>query len=265
MNSFYCKCIYSPGIPFDGSKVILKKESNALIYVPCRFDLTLYPFGQQTCSLQFTIQGIHQIKIDYYYQNLTKEEIKINYNGSRYLGEFSYVRATTYRYHSDFHGIIDIHLKSLYGYHLLNSFTPSTLMVLISFGSLFFPIANFNERVMVSLTSLLVLAALFTQASESSVKTSYFKLLDVWYVTMIFFCFVVVVFNICLHKISIEDIHPRRKGIYNLTKNEDLEEENQVKSIKKATRLNLVMKILLLFFYALFLIVYVLIAAEIIP
>ena len=254
-----------PGKPYSGSKVVLKKESNALICVPCRFDLTLYPFGGQICSLQFTIQGIHRIKMDYYSQSLTKEEIKINYQGSSNLGEFSYVRATTYRHHTDYHGIIDIHLKCLYGYHLLNSFTPSTLMVLISFASLFFPIVNFNERVMVSLTSLLVLAALFTQASETSVKTSYFKLLDVWYVTMIFFCFVVVVFNICLHKISIEDITHRKKGIYDLTKNEEFEEQNQVKSTKKATRLNLVMKILLFFFYALFLIVYILIASEIIP
>ena len=209
--------------------------------------------------------------MEHYNQSLEKEEIEINYKGNLYLGEFSYIRATTYRPYQDeeplyHHAMIAIHLKGLYGYHLLNSFTPSTLMVLISFASLFFPIDNFNERVMVSLTSLLVLAALFSQASASSVKTSYFKLLDVWYVTMIFFCFVVVVFNICLHNINIDDITPRRKGNYDLTKNEESEEvENQEKSVKKATKLNLVMKVLFSFAYVTFMIVYLIIAVEIIP
>ena len=259
--------LYHAGKHLDGDKIVLKKETNALIYIPCRFDLTLYPFGQQICSLQLTIQGIHKIFMEYYNQSLEIEEIEIDYNGNRYLGEFSYVRVTTYRPYQDqkplyHHAMIAIHLKGLYGYHLLNSFTPSTLMVLISFASLFFPIDNFNERVMVSLTSLLVLAALFSQASESSVKTSYFKLLDVWYVSMIFFCFVVVVFNICLHNINT----PRnRKGNYDLTKDEESEEENLEKSVQKATQINFVMKVLFFFTYAIFMIVYILIAVEIIP
>ena len=45
---------------------------------------------------------------------------------------------------------------------------------------------------MVSLTSLLVLATFFTQTSQSIPKTSYLKLIDVWFVALIFgdFCMI---------------------------------------------------------------------------
>ncbi|XP_050710000.1 uncharacterized protein LOC126994762 [Eriocheir sinensis] len=45
---------------------------------------------------------------------------------------------------------------------------------------------------MVSLTSLLVLATFFTQTSQNIPKTSYLKLIDVWFVALIFgdFCII---------------------------------------------------------------------------
>ena len=45
---------------------------------------------------------------------------------------------------------------------------------------------------MVSLTSLLVLASLFSQTSETIPKTAYLKLIDVWYIFLIVFDFLVI-------------------------------------------------------------------------
>ena len=45
---------------------------------------------------------------------------------------------------------------------------------------------------MVSLTSLLVLASLFSQTSISIPKTAYLKLIDVWYVFLISFDFIII-------------------------------------------------------------------------
>lgn len=108
-----------------------------------------------------------------------------------------------------------LHLEGLYGFHILNSFIPSALMVLISYATLFFPMHDFNERVMTSLTSLLVLTALFTQTSNTSARTSYFKLLDIWFVAMIAFSFLIVMCNIILHCIW-TDLENKR---YHLLKN----------------------------------------------
>ena len=85
-----------------------------------------------------------------------------------------------------------IHLQSLYGYHLLNSYLTSFLIVIISYGTFFFHVNDFAERMMVSLTALLVLTALFTEANENSIQTPYLKLIDVWYAALIIFSFLAV-------------------------------------------------------------------------
>lgn len=60
---------------------------------------------------------------------------------------------------------------------------------------------------MISLTAQLVLAALFTSTTQSSVKTPYLKLIDVWYAAIITFCFVIVIsqtlINIVLSSVSL--------------------------------------------------------------
>ena len=48
---------------------------------------------------------------------------------------------------------------------------------------------------MVSLTSLLVLASLLTQTSESLPKTSYFKMVDIWLFSCILTIFLIILFH----------------------------------------------------------------------
>ncbi|KAK3863897.1 hypothetical protein Pcinc_030371 [Petrolisthes cinctipes] len=69
---------------------------------------------------------------------------------------------------------------------------PSLIQVLISLATLRFDIADFQDRIMVSLTSLLVLATFFTQTSQSIPKTSYLKLIDIWFVALIFEDFAII-------------------------------------------------------------------------
>ena len=54
---------------------------------------------------------------------------------------------------------------------------------------------------MTALTSLLVLATLFTQVSASLPKTSYFKMVDIW----LLFCIIIIFFIIIFH--TIIDLH----------------------------------------------------------
>lgn len=54
---------------------------------------------------------------------------------------------------------------------------------------------------MTALTSLLVLATLFTQVSASLPKTSYFKMVDIW----LLFCIVLIFFIILFH--TVIDLH----------------------------------------------------------
>lgn len=58
---------------------------------------------------------------------------------------------------------IEIILANLYGYYISSAYVPTMLLVTISYLTFYFSLEDFTNRVMVSLTSLLVLAALFSQ------------------------------------------------------------------------------------------------------
>nr|XP_027210128.1 glycine receptor subunit alpha-3-like [Penaeus vannamei] len=87
---------------------------------------------------------------------------------------------------------VTITLDNLYMYYVSSTYIPTFLLIFIGMLTFFFPLDDFNDRIMVSLTSLLVLAALFTQVSASIPKTSYLKLVDVWFIFCICIVFSVV-------------------------------------------------------------------------
>ncbi|XP_069951720.1 uncharacterized protein [Cherax quadricarinatus] len=84
------------------------------------------------------------------------------------------------------------------GYAVISIYVPSLTMLVIGYLTLFFVRDNFEVRVMTSLTSLLVMATLFTQVAASLPKTSYFKLVDIWLLFCIFSTFFIIVFHIII-------------------------------------------------------------------
>ena len=172
--------------------------------LPCTFDLRKYPFNNQICVLNVFFGSpplLPPLKIRLNGKDKENEAEAYLTSNFRELGEFYLANATIKLGTLPGSVVFYLYLEGLYGYHVLNSFTPSALMLLISYSTLYFPIPDFNERIMVSLTSLLVLTALFTQTSDTSVRTSYFKYLDIWYVSMITFSFLIVMCNAILHSI----------------------------------------------------------------
>ena len=241
------------------------------VSLPCRLDLRKYPFGIQHCLLKIWIADVSWTDIKFNTRlarnsNITEKKVEF-YGKSRTLGEYYLLDSVVRLGEYDSSIIIELTLRGLYGFHLLNSFTPSLLIYLICYATLFFPVHDFNERVMVSLTSLLVLTALFTQASNASVRTSYFKFLDIWYVVLTTFCFLVVMVNIYLHKIW------NKNKKQTLTQNQTVyksvaHEENSISDDQHCTQViwyyNLVFKILFAILLALFLMLFCFAAVEII-
>ncbi|RXG73299.1 Gamma-aminobutyric acid receptor subunit beta-1, partial [Armadillidium vulgare] len=184
---------------------------SGLVTVPCRFNLRKYPFGTQTCNISFWADNAYLTKQYEFVHDDGKYKDYTTYEGRKDLGEYLFISDDDVIEKSYFVTII-IKLKNLYGFHMLNSFAPSFLICVITFGTLFFPITYFSERVSISLTALLVLAALFTQASDKSVITPYFKLLDIWFVVLIFYCFMIVIYNIALNKVMILEERKAKKA-----------------------------------------------------
>ncbi|XP_047470524.1 uncharacterized protein LOC125026265 [Penaeus chinensis] len=86
------------------------------------------------------------------------------------------------------------------GYILMNVYIPSTLLLIVSYVTLYFRVGIFQARVLGSLTAMLVMATLFTQASSHLPKTSYFKMVDVWLLTCIVVIFIVIVFHVMIDR-----------------------------------------------------------------
>ncbi|MPC11863.1 Glycine receptor subunit alpha-4 [Portunus trituberculatus] len=153
----------------------------------CFFDLVLYPFDIQNCYIHLQIITASS---EYLIYNATDSFVE--YLGPRLLVEYAI-------------GVIDLHINNQsqysvskvrvelvrrYGYAMLNIYIPSLILLIISY-----------VRVMTALTSLLVLATLFTQVSASLPKTSYFKMVDIW----LLFCIIIIFFIIIFH--TIIDLH----------------------------------------------------------
>ncbi|ROT84567.1 putative glycine receptor subunit alpha-4 [Penaeus vannamei] len=169
----------------------------------CGVELQLYPFGRLICNISYYI---FDGQVNLAFEKISKDEVHVRYRGSKDLLEYHLANVTFETIHDEdderyTYILLTLHLSSLYEYHMLNSFAPSTLMFLVTVSTLFFPLKDFNERIVVSLTSLLVLATLFAQASSASVKTPYFKLLDIWYSALIALCFMCVIANAVTHRL----------------------------------------------------------------
>ncbi|KAL7646764.1 UNVERIFIED_CONTAM: hypothetical protein RMT77_002019 [Armadillidium vulgare] len=242
---------------------------NYVLSVPCRFNLRKYPFGKQSFNIAFKIRNIKNASnFEFvYFKNVTNSS-DLYYHGNITLGEYDFVSAD-HRVNKKA-VVITIHLVNLYGFHMLNSFVPTVLICIIAFSTLIFPIKDSSDRVMLSLTALLVLAALFTQSSNTSAITNYFKLLDIWFVVSLFYCFMIVIYNILLRKFSSVGERKARNALLNAIE-ENLDEDCDFKKSetpnqwkKKLVFYNFVVTIYFSAFYILFLFFFCLTAADII-
>ena len=177
------------------AKTNISEYMNLIITYPCRLRVLKYPFGRYVCNLTLVPFG-HYENMEWKVNNIFDEDKGVHvldYIGSHDLMDYRLDGITVEDRSPSV--TLTLHLIGQPDYHLTNSFLPSSLMFIICYSSFFFPIAGFNERIMVSLTSLLVLVALFSQATGTYIRTPYYKLIDVWYVALIMLCFAVVIAN----------------------------------------------------------------------
>ncbi|XP_071516802.1 LOW QUALITY PROTEIN: uncharacterized protein [Panulirus ornatus] len=158
----------------------------------CDFNLVLYPFDEQHCDMHLRMLSASKTY-------LTFDEIITSaaYYGSELLLEYQLQQPKLlYDNSQEFSEMrVRIPLTRRAGYAILNIYTPSLILLVISYVSLFFRPHIFEVRVMTTLTSLLVLATLFTQVSASLPKTSYFKMVDVWLLFCIVMSFIIIIFH----------------------------------------------------------------------
>ena len=88
--------------------------------------------------------------------------------------------------------VVEIHLHRRYMFYITSVYLPTFMLLLISYASLFCKEENVDLRVMLVITTLLVLYALYQQISDGLPRTSYTKAIDVWCFFAIFYIFSLV-------------------------------------------------------------------------
>ena len=165
----------------------------------CELHLTAYPFDKQKCSFEIHLEDISKDHIKTIYTG------GVVFNGSKELREYEItsvdiIEEETHGTHNGYK--VTITLANLYAYFLFSTYTPTFLMVVICWLTFYFPIDDFNDRIMVSLTALLVLATLFAQITQTTPNTSCLKVLDVWFVACIVAVFLIASCHVYINSLG---------------------------------------------------------------
>ncbi|KAK3885411.1 hypothetical protein Pcinc_001022 [Petrolisthes cinctipes] len=78
-------------------------------------------------------------------------------------------------------------------------YVPTTLLLIITYLTFYFALDDFTDRIMVSLTALMVMAALFLQTNQSMPRTAYLKVVDIWFLFCIIIKFVIVLWLVVIN------------------------------------------------------------------
>ena len=121
---------------------------------------------------------------------------------------------------------VDIMFERKFEYHLSNTFLQTLLLLVISFMTFFFEVDNFTDKIMVVLTTMLVIATLQSSAQESLPKTAYFKLIDFWFLFSLNIFILTFMYHVfvgyLLSKSKAEDDDEQSEGSSKLSKVEKL-------------------------------------------
>ncbi|XP_037797744.1 acetylcholine-gated chloride channel subunit acc-1-like [Penaeus monodon] len=228
-------------LPSDTSRlnedVLYRGSENTLllIYVVrieamCIFRLHNYPFDRQKCQLGFSYYDNPEIGV------LQKGEISME--ATRELLEYEIVNETmtvgeTNQFMSSLQ--VEIEFQNQYTFYITNVIVPTLLMAIICYLTFYFQLNDFQiwidcsvdvsstklkkfphcprDRIVISLTSMLVLATLFTQMSQSIPKTAYFKVIDGWFMSLIVIDFLVVVIHTIIENLCGMRAPPVNKSV----------------------------------------------------
>ncbi|KAG7166368.1 Glycine receptor subunit alpha-4-like 3, partial [Homarus americanus] len=177
---------------FPGEENSLEMSQLYTATYSCDFHLAMFPFDSQVstrevCQLTFTLVSAAS-------SYMVLDPDVATYTGPKYLIEYEIGEITITRGQTGEFSSIQVFASFYrrYTFYLLTLYIPTILLILIAYATFYFNPDDFNSRVVVAVTSLLVLTSLLTQTSNALPKTSYFKLIDVWLFFSIVIIFVVI-------------------------------------------------------------------------
>lgn len=156
----------------------------------CEMNLMKYPLDTQICSLGFESYG-------YSKDNLIFEWHEAPYDHPKNLSlpQFELRGIKTFNCDKEYVGIsytclkMDITLERNYGYHIIQIYIPSFLIVFLSWVSFWLNVDAIPARISLGLLTVLTMTTQSSGARASLPKVSYVKAIDVWMAMCLLFVF----------------------------------------------------------------------------
>ncbi|TRY67315.1 hypothetical protein TCAL_11764 [Tigriopus californicus] len=146
----------------------------------------------RVCNLEFVIQGLPE-----QYVKLELDHKGVEFVGTRSLVEYDIqmedIELKTIENKSAV--AVRVIFRRRMEFHVTNTFLQTFILIGIGYMSLHFDVDNFSDRIMVTLTTMLVIATITASIQESLPKTSYYKLIDWW----LLFSMNALVFTMAFH------------------------------------------------------------------
>jgi len=177
---------------FDGYQNSINLLREYYQQYACEFALTYYPFDTQVCHMVFALQGFTKEFIV-----LKQDYIGVNYTGKKDLLEYEIQEWKVFIDNSGDMSVAEVKIvfRRKIEYHLLGIFLQQTILIVVGFLTFLFEVTNFQDRVMVSLTLMLVIATISTSIQQGLPSTPYYKMIDYW----LLFTMNIMVYTLAFH------------------------------------------------------------------
>ncbi|XP_067132630.1 glycine receptor subunit alphaZ1-like isoform X1 [Centruroides vittatus] len=148
----------------------------------CMMDMGKYPLDSQVCTIELASfsRTVKEVELQWLSDNAVSmydglkmaqfelKSIKLSRcKESFHIGEYSCLRA-------------ELNLKRSVGYHVVQSYLPSILIVFISWVSFWLDVDAIPARITLGVTTLLTISSESTDQQANLAPVSYVKALDIW-------------------------------------------------------------------------------------
>jgi len=159
--------------------------------VACNMEFHRFPVDEQYCQIKFESFGFTNKQVQMAWLNASQSNVNANIS----LAQFDYKITLMDSYSTDYYDIsypgliMKLHLTRQLAYHVVQTYIPSTVFVVIAWLSLFVPPESVPGRVGMGMTTLLTLTAMFSSVRQNVPRVSYVSLLDIWMLVCMIFVF----------------------------------------------------------------------------
>jgi len=176
--------------------LVLKKEY--FINFACDFNLAMYPFDSNVCNMDFEVSGVNKDYVELFIDT-TFGGAGAEYTGSKDLLEYTVGDVTVDNLSNETEAFGQLSAKIVFQrkwiYHLITIFLQSVLLLAVAYLTFYFRLSNFQDRIMISITCMLIISTIQSSIDKMVPKTSYLKLVDVF----LLYSFNIVIIIMAIH------------------------------------------------------------------